>query len=136
MVYKRQKRDHGVNGAGRWEIQRRAAELARLNVIMGISTIIALVSPLGFERQQAREIVGDGFHQVFCNAPLEACEGRDTHGLYKRARAGEIANVTGIDAPYEEPTKAEIVLDTVNDSIDTNVQKILDHLSNNGLLES
>jgi bifunctional enzyme CysN/CysC len=129
-------RDLGFNGADRWENQRRAAELARLNMSMGVSTVIALVSPLGFERQQAREIVGDGFLEVFCSASLEACEGRDTHDLYKRARAGEIANVTGIDAPYEEPTKAEIVLDTVNESLDANVQKILDHLSNSGLLKS
>lgn len=129
-------RDLGFNGADRWENQRRAAELARLNMSMGVSTVIALVSPLGFERQQAREIVGDGFLEVFCSASLEACEGRDTHDLYKRARAGEIANVTGIDAPYEEPSKAEIVLDTVNESLDANVQKILDHLSNSGLLKS
>jgi bifunctional enzyme CysN/CysC len=129
-------RDLGFNGADRWENQRRAAELARLNMSMGVSTVIALVSPLDFERQQAREIVGDGFLEVFCDASLEACEGRDTHGLYKRARAGEIANVTGIDAPYEEPTKAEIVLDTVNDSLDANAQKILDHLNNSGLLNS
>ncbi|MFT6082768.1 MAG: bifunctional enzyme CysN/CysC [Planctomycetota bacterium] len=129
-------RDLGFNGADRWENQRRAAELARLNMSMGVSTVIALVSPLGFERQQAREIVGDGFLEVFCSASLEACEGRDTHDLYKRARAGEIANVTGIDAPYEEPIKAEIVLDTVNESLDANVQKILDHLSNSGLLKS
>jgi bifunctional enzyme CysN/CysC len=128
--------DLGFNGADRWENQRRAAELARLNMSMGVSTVIALVSPLGFERQQARDIVGEGFLEVFCNAPLEACESRDTHGLYKRARDGEIANVTGIDAPYEEPTKAEIVLDTVNDSLEANVQKIIDHLANNGLLDA
>lgn len=129
-------RDLGFNGADRWENQRRAAELARLNMNMGVSTVIALVSPLGFERDQAREIVGDDFLEVFCNAPLEACEGRDTHGLYKRARDGEIANVTGIDAPYEEPTKAEIVLDTVNDSVETNVQKVIDHLTAKGLLDA
>jgi adenylylsulfate kinase len=103
---------------------------------MGVSTVIALVSPLGFERQQARDIVGDGFVEVFCNASLEACEGRDTHGLYERARKGEIANVTGIDAPYEEPQAAEIVLDTVNDTVEVNVQKIIDHLTKNGLLAS
>jgi bifunctional enzyme CysN/CysC len=129
-------RDLGFNGADRWENQRRAAELARLNMNMGVSTVIALVSPLDFERQQARDIVGDGFIEVFCNAPLEACEGRDKHGLYKRARDGQIANVTGIDAPYEEPTSAEIVLDTVSDSIETNVQKIIAHLRNNGFLKS
>lgn len=129
-------RDLGFNGADRWENQRRAAELARLNMSMGVSTVIALVSPLDFERQQARQIIGDGFIEVFCNAPLETCEARDTHGLYKRARAGEIANVTGIDAPYEEPTKAEIVIDSANETIETNVQQILSHLKDKGLLDS
>ncbi len=129
-------RDLGFNGADRWENQRRAAELARLNMSMGISTVVALVSPLDFERQQAREIIGDGFIEVFCNAPLETCEERDTHGLYKRARAGEIANVTGIDAPYEAPTKAEIVIDSANETVESNVQKILAHLKDNGLIDS
>jgi len=129
-------RDLGFNGADRWENQRRAAELARLNMSMGVSTIIALVSPLSFERQQAREIVGEGFVEVFCNASLEACEGRDSHGLYARARKGEIANVTGIDAPYEEPQQAEIVLDTVNHTLEANVQKIIAHLKQNGMLEN
>ena len=73
---------------------------------------------------------------MFCNASLEACEARDTHGLYQRARNGEIANVTGIDAPYEEPKQPEIVLDTVQDSVETNVQKIIDYLTQKGLLKS
>ena len=129
-------RDLGFSGADRWENQRRAAELARLNMMLGVSTVIALVSPLGFERQQAREIVGDGFVEVFCRSPLEVCEARDQDGLFARARAGEIANVTGIDAPYEEPTDAEVVLDTEHDSVTDNVQKVLDALRQRGLLGS
>ena len=71
-------KDLGFSGADRWENQRRAAEIARLNLGMGISTIVALVSPLGFERQRARDIVGEGpFLEVFCDAPLDVCEGRD-----------------------------------------------------------
>ncbi|MCK5945512.1 MAG: adenylyl-sulfate kinase, partial [Planctomycetes bacterium] len=113
---------------------RRAAELAALNKMMGVSTIIALVSPLGFERDQAREIVGDGFVEVFCDAPLDVCEARDEDGLYARARAGEIANVTGIDAPYEAPKQADVVLDTSADSLEQNVQKVLAALQQKGLL--
>jgi len=127
-------RDLGFSGADRWENQRRAAELAALNATMGVSTIIALVSPLGFERDQAREIVGDGFVEVWCNASLDVCEARDEDGLYERARSGEIGNVTGIDAPYEEPKQAEIVLDTDKDTLEQNVQKVLDHLKQKGLL--
>lgn len=127
-------RDLGFSGADRWENQRRAAELAALNATMGVSTIVALVSPLGFERDKAREIVGDGFLEVFCDAPLEVCEARDEDGLYARARAGEIANVTGIDAPYEAPPSADLVLDTDNDTLEANVQKVIDFLAERGLL--
>jgi adenylylsulfate kinase-like enzyme len=96
---------------------------------------VALVSPLRFERDQARAIVGaDRFVEVFCDAPLEVCERRDQDGLYRRARAGEIRNVTGIDAPYEPPTAAELALDTVRDSVDGNVAKVLDFLRRRGLL--
>ena len=129
-------RDLGFSGADRWENQRRAAELARLNLSLGVSTVVALVSPLGFERQQARDIVGDGFVEVFCDASLETCESRDTHGLYERARKGEIANVTGIDAPYEAPTNAEIVLDTEKHDLESNLQKVVNYLKQNGLLDS
>jgi adenylylsulfate kinase len=102
---------------------------------MGISTVVALVSPLAFERQQAREIVGAAdFVEVFCDAPLDVCEARDEHDLYARARAGEIANVTGIDAPYEAPTSAEIVLDTAGDAIDANVDRVIAFLKDRGLL--
>ncbi|MCB9877903.1 MAG: sulfate adenylyltransferase subunit CysN [Planctomycetes bacterium] len=128
-------RDLGFSGADRWENQRRAAELARLNQAMGISTIVALVSPLDFEREQCRQIVGgEHFLEVFCDAPLETCEARDQDGLYARARAGEIANVTGIDAPYEAPKRAELVLDTAAGSLADNVQKVLAELKKRGLL--
>ena len=128
-------RDLGFSGADRWENQRRAAELAALNRSMGVSTIVALVSPLGFEREQAREIVGDGFIEIFCDAPLEVCEQRDEDGLYERARAGEIANVTGIDAPYEAPDAADLRLDTQHDTLEQNVQKVIEHLKQRGLLD-
>ncbi|MCA8953315.1 MAG: sulfate adenylyltransferase subunit CysN [Planctomycetes bacterium] len=128
-------RDLGFSGADRWENQRRAAEIARLNLGFGISTIVALVSPIEFERRQAREIVGDaGFFEVFCDAPVEACEARDEDGLYARARAGEIANVTGVDAPYERSAAPEIVLDTVASTIDQNVEKVIAFLRERKLL--
>jgi bifunctional enzyme CysN/CysC len=128
-------RDLGFGGADRWENQRRAAEIAKLNLAQGISTIVALVSPLRFERAEARAIVGaDRFLEVFCDAPLAACEARDRDGLYARARAGEIANVTGVDAPYEAPEQPAITLDTVNVGVDANVQRVLDLLRGRGLL--
>ena len=129
-------RDLGFSGADRWENQRRAAEIARLNAAAGVSTIIALVSPLAFEREQAKQIIGpDDFIEVYCNAPLEVCEQRDADGLYARARAGEIANVTGVDAPYETPTNPAIELDTVGRSATDNRSKIVDFLRARGLLQ-
>ncbi|MHC4938890.1 MAG: adenylyl-sulfate kinase, partial [Planctomycetota bacterium] len=127
--------DLGFSGSDRWENQRRAAELAKLFNGQGVSTIIALVSPLDAERERAREIVGqDRFVGIFCDAPVEICEARDEDGLYKRARAGEITNVTGVDAPYERPTAADLVLDTVQESIEDNVAKVLACLRDRGLL--
>jgi len=128
-------RDLGFGGADRWENQRRAAELARMNLDFGISSIVALVSPLAFERRRAREIVGSPhFFQVWCNAPLEVCEARDEHGLFAAARRGEIQGVTGLDAPYERPDDADLVLDTVADSAAANLQKVIDFLHQRGLL--
>ncbi|MCR9248009.1 MAG: sulfate adenylyltransferase subunit CysN [bacterium] len=128
--------DLGFSGADRWENQRRAAELARLNLGFGISTVVALVSPMEFERKRARDIVADeNFFEVLCDAPLEACEERDTDGLYERARAGEIANVTGVDAPYERSKSPDIVLDTVGDSVTDNVEKIVAFLRDRKLLD-
>jgi adenylylsulfate kinase-like enzyme len=71
---------------------------------------------------------------VFCAAPLAACEARDQDGLYARARAGEITNVTGVDAPYEPPTRPEVTLDTVRDSVETNIGKVMSALRERGLL--
>ncbi|MBX3462902.1 MAG: sulfate adenylyltransferase subunit CysN [Planctomycetes bacterium] len=127
--------DLGFRGVDRWENQRRAAELARLNLGFGISTIVALVSPLAFERAEARRIVGgERFFEVFCDAPLAACEARDEDGLYARARAGEIAEVTGVDAPYEPPAAPDLRLDTVADAAAANVGKVIEFLRQRGLL--
>jgi bifunctional enzyme CysN/CysC len=128
-------RDLGFSGADRWENQRRAAEIARLALASGISTIVALVAPLGFERDKARDIVGaDRFLEVFCDAPLAVCEARDRHGLYARARAGELTNVTGIDAPYEPPTNPTLRLDTATLGLDANLQRVLTLLRDRHLI--
>ncbi len=128
-------RDLGFSGADRWENQRRAAEIARLNMAQGISTIVALVSPIAFERKQAREIVGGNtFFEVFCDAPLDACERRDNDGLYARARAGEILGVTGVDAPYEAPENPELRLDTLGDPATANLDKVVAMLRTRGLV--
>ena len=106
--------DLGFSVRDRSENVRRAAILARRVADLGIITIVAMVSPSREDRAAAREIIGaERFVEVFCNAPLEVCEQRDDEGLFERARAGEIQNVSGVDATYEEPETPHLALDTV-----------------------
>ncbi len=125
--------DLGFSGGDRWEHQRRAAEIARLHLDSGISTIVALVSPLRFERARAAELVGaDRFVEVHCDAPLAVCEARDAEGLFARARAGELANVTGVDAPYEPPEHPALRVDTATQPADANLQALIALLQHRG----
>ena len=127
--------DLGFNTTDRAENVRRAAELAKLGLATGLVTVVALVSPMRAERELARKIVGTAhFVEVFCDAPLATCEARDQDGLYALARAGEIANVTGVDAPYEAPAAPDVALDTAGSTPEANVAKILDHLRRRHLL--
>jgi len=89
----------------------------------------AFISPFRVDRDGVRGLVSDNdFIEIYCNSPLEVCEERDVKGLYKKARAGEIKNYTGISAPYEAPENPDLVLDTAGDSIETNVEKVLTFL--------
>ena len=104
-------KDLGFTEAARVENIRRVAEVARLMADAGLIVLVSFISPFENERRLAREIAGDlNFVEVYVDTPLEVCEARDPKGLYKRARAGEIKNFTGIDSPFEPPTNAELVL--------------------------
>ena len=104
-------RDLGFTEAARVENIRRVAEVAKLMADAGLIVLVSFISPFENERRLAREIAGDlNFVEVYVDTPLEVCEARDPKGLYKRARAGEIKNFTGIDSPFEPPTNAELVL--------------------------
>lgn len=105
-------RDLGFSDADRKENIRRVGEVARLMVDAGLVVLTAFISPHRAERQMVREMLGDGeFIEVFVDTPLSICEARDPKGLYKKARAGELRNFTGIDAVYEAPEQPEIRLD-------------------------
>lgn len=105
--------DLGFSDADRSENIRRAAEVAALLNDAGVSVICSFISPFEADRTKAREIIGkDNFLEVFINASLETCEARDPHGLYKKARKGEIAQFTGISSPYEQPKDPWLTLDT------------------------
>ena len=104
-------KDLGFTEAARVENIRRVAEVARLMADAGLIVLVSFISPFEKERRLAREIAGDiDFVEVYVDTPLEVCEARDPKGLYKRARAGEIKNFTGIDSPFEPPTDPELVL--------------------------
>jgi len=97
-------RDLGFTDADRVENIRRVAEVAKLMVDAGLVTIVSFISPFRAERRFARELFEDGeFIEVYVDTPLAVCEARDPKGLYRKARAGEIANFTGISLPYEPP---------------------------------
>ena len=107
-------RDLGFVPEDRIENIRRAGEVAKLFVDSGTIVLAALISPFENERQMVRDMVEPGeFFEIFVDTPLEECERRDPKGLYRRARAGELRNFTGIDSPYEPPSNAELVLHTV-----------------------
>jgi len=128
---------HGLNSnlgfspEDRVENIRRVAEVARLMADAGVVVITAFISPYQADRRRAREIACEGgidFYEVFVNASLEVCETRDPKGLYKKARAGEIKQFTGIDAPYEAPANPEVVVETGKLSVRESAAHILEFL--------
>ena len=124
----------GFEPEDRIENIRRIAEVAKLMNDAGLIVLTAFISPFSSDRQSARDIIGEGnFIEIYVSTPLEECERRDIKGLYRKAREGKIPNFTGISSPYEEPTKAEIVIDTsrliLEEAADI-VLKVLDNYLN------
>ena len=125
----------GFNDADRIENIRRIGEVSKLFVDAGLIVISAFISPFREERQMVRELVEDGeFFEVFMGTPLETCEQRDPKGLYKKARAGEIKNFTGIDDPYECPLNPEIHLKTDKMTLNEEVNTIIRYLEKNSII--
>lgn len=119
----------GFSEEDRIENIRRISEVAKLFIEAGSITICSFVSPTQKIRKIAQTIIGDDDHiGVFIDTPIEVCEKRDVKGLYKKARAGEIKNFTGIDAPFERPTKPNLVVKTENQTIEESVQVVLDYV--------
>lgn len=114
----------------RTENIRRIAEVANLMVNAGLVTLAAFVSPYKKDRDSIRSIVKDvNFVEIYINTSVEECERRDVKGLYKKARAGEIKNMTGISAPYETPENPEIEINTEEESVDVAAQRIIDFIT-------
>lgn len=128
-------RDLGFTDADRVENIRRIGEVAKLMVDAGLIVMTAFISPFRSERRMARELMADGqFIEVFVDTPLEICEARDPKGLYKKARAGEIANFTGIDSAYEAPEAAELAIHAGERTIEQLVDEILEALTARDML--
>ncbi len=128
-------RDLGFTEADRVENIRRVAEVAGLMVDAGLVVLTAFISPFRSERRLARERVGDGeFVEVFVDTPLALAEERDPKGLYRKARAGELKNFTGIDSPYEPPEAAEVHVDTSALTPDQAADEIVEHLRRTGII--
>jgi len=122
--------------AGRTENIRRISEVSKLILESGLIVMTAFISPFKKDRNQARKLISnDDFIEIYCKASLEICEKRDVKGLYKRARAGEIKDYTGIDSPYEIPENPELIIDTDKESLGESVSKIYCFLESNGIFK-
>lgn len=120
----------GFKEKDRIENIRRIAEVAKLMNDAGLIVLTAFISPYERDRENARDIIGDNFVEVYVNTPLEECEKRDVKGLYRKARKGEIPNFTGISSPYEPSAHPDIMVDTSKHSIEEAVEMIIDIIGN------
>jgi len=128
-------RDLGFTDADRVENIRRIAEVAGLMIDAGLVVLTSFISPFHAERQLARNRVGEGeFIEVFVDTPLDVAEARDPKGLYAKARAGELANFTGIESPYERPENPEVRVDTTTQTADAAADLVIDELRRRGII--
>ena len=119
----------GFSPEDRKENTRRIGEVGKLMVDAGVVTMTAFISPYEEDRNIVRDILEDGeFIEVYTKCSLDECEARDPKGLYKKARSGEIKEFTGINAPYEEPSNPEIIIDTEQHSVEEAVEEIVAYL--------
>ncbi len=127
--------DLGFSPKDREENIRRIGEVTRLFSDSGAVVLSAFISPYRRDRDRVRALLGEGeFVEVFVDTPLEVCEARDPKGLYKKARAGEISNFTGLDAPYEAPESPEVHLETADLGVDDAAAKVVRYLATHDIL--
>lgn len=127
----------GFSPEDRTENIRRVGEVAKLFVDAGVLTLTAFISPYREDRKMVRELVADDeFIEIYVKCSLEECEKRDPKGLYKKARAGEIKNFTGIDAPYEEPEHPELIVENDKQSLEESASQVIAYLMKKGVLKS
>jgi adenylylsulfate kinase len=126
--------DLGFSAKDRIENIRRVGEVTKLFMEAGVIVLTAFISPYRADRERVRDMVGQGdFVEIYCNASLEICENRDIKGLYKKARSGEIAEFTGISAPYEVPVNPDLTINTGFASLDFCVEQVIKEIMSRGV---
>jgi adenylylsulfate kinase len=124
-------KDLGFSEEARVENIRRVSEVCKLMNDAGLIVICSFISPFEKNRNQAREIIGEGFMEIFIDADLSTCETRDPKGLYKKARTGEIKEFTGISSPFENPQNATVLKNNTEEDLEKNVSFLTDLIKNN-----
>lgn len=127
--------DLGFSDSARTENIRRIGETAKLFIEAGVIVLTAFISPFRSDRDRVRRLFATGdFIEIFCKCSIDVCEARDVKGLYKRARAGEIKDFTGISSPYEEPLAAELSIDTGVQNLEESVELVMNMLYARGVI--
>jgi len=129
-------KDLGFSPQDREENIRRIGEVAKLFADAGLIVLTAFISPYRSDREKARKLNPKNFIEVYVKCDIDICEQRDPKGLYKKAKAGEIPEFTGISAPYEEPENPEIVIDTGQCTVEQAVNFLLTYLNQQGIISS
>lgn len=126
--------DLGFSAKDRQENIRRTGEMAKLFMEAGVIVLAAFISPYQADRERVRGMVGHGdFIEIYCDTPIEICESRDVKGIYKKVRAGEIAEFTGISSPYQMPTSPELTVNTGASPLDACVQQVVREITKRGV---
>jgi len=127
--------DLGFSAKDRRENIRRVGEMAKIFMEAGVIVLTAFISPYRADRERVRGIVEHGdFIEIYCDTPIEICESRDVKGLYKKARAGHLAEFTGITSPYETPENCELTVHTGTEELDIHVQQVIDKMIQHGII--
>jgi len=128
--------DLGFSDQDRVENIRRIGEVAKLFLEAGVISLTAFISPFRADRDNVRNLSPHGdFFEIYCKCSLDICETRDVKGLYKKARAGEIKEFTGINSPYEEPLNPEVTVDTGSETLEESTEKVLNLLIERGVIQ-
>jgi len=129
--------DLGFSAKDREENIRRIGEMAKLFMEAGVIVLTAFISPYRADRERVRGLVEQGdFLEVYCDTAIEICETRDVKGLYKKARAGQIGEFTGVSSPYEIPDRPELTVNTGTEALDICVQQVIGEMVRHGLIQS